>query len=189
VSAAGTTQAGDDNEADAAALRILEERAAQLAHNPETMSDAGLDVMLFRLGDEQYGVEMSALRATQPARGLTPVPSTPPHIAGVINVRGEIVTVLDLASILGLVRPPEEEQSYILLADGPEGQVGLLVDEVIGMHQVASEDIGAGLSGSGYTAGIAETRFSLLHLGQLFAKDSLVVDNDAAPAEGEGIGA
>jgi purine-binding chemotaxis protein CheW len=180
---------GADRDTDAAAQRILEERAVQLAHNLDAVPDAGLDVMLFRLGHEQYGVEMSALRATQPARGLTPVPSTPPQIAGVINVRGEIVTVLDLASILGIERPQEEGQAYVLLADGPEGQIGLLVDEVIGMHQVASTDIGAILSTSGLTAGIAETRFSLLQLGQLFARASLVVDDDATPGESEGAGA
>jgi purine-binding chemotaxis protein CheW len=118
------------------------------------------------------------------------VPSTPPHVAGVLNVRGEIVTVLDLASILGL--PPSSttdrattEQAYVLLADGPEGQVGLLVDEVVGMHQVAATDVRSALSTSGYASGIAEARFSLLHLTQLFSKARLVVDDDAAPESSE----
>jgi purine-binding chemotaxis protein CheW len=180
---------GEDNGAAAVAQRILEERAAHLARDPAAAPETGIDIMLFRLGSEQFAVEMSVLRATQPARSLTPVPSTPPHIAGVLNVRGEIVAVLHLAAVLGLASSPTDEQSYILLAEGPEGQVGLLVDEVIGMHQLSSSDVSATLSTSGYASAIGETRFSLLHLSQLFSKAQLIVDADAAPGSNGDAGA
>jgi purine-binding chemotaxis protein CheW len=169
----------------ALAQRLLDERAAQLARNPTITPETGTDVMLFRLGREQFAVEMSVLRATQPARGLTPVPSTPAHIAGVLNVRGEIVTVLDLGAVLGIARAPSDEDTYVLLADGPEGQVGLLVDEVVGMHQLSSTRVAATLSTSTYASAIGETRFSLLHLDHVFNKANLVVDDDAAPGSSE----
>jgi purine-binding chemotaxis protein CheW len=180
-----TANGNDEESAVVAAQRLLEERATQLARNAAAAPQAGIDVMLFRLGSEQFAVEMSVLRATQPSRGLTPIPSTPPHVAGVLNVRGEIVTVLDLASVLGVARDSTDEDTYVLLAEGPEGQVGLLVDEVMGTHQLVSSDVSTTLSMSGYASGIGETRFSLLHLSQIFSRAQLVVDDDAAPGSSE----
>jgi purine-binding chemotaxis protein CheW len=159
---------------------ILDERAVALARDPEAAPERWVDVMLFRHGGEEYGVELAELRATQPARGVTSVPGTPAHIAGVLNVRGEIVSVLDLAAVLGL-SGPRSETAHVLLADGPEGQVGLLVDEVLGVHEVPEASFSSTLTMTGFATSIGQTRFSMLRLADLFARASLVVDAEQAP--------
>jgi purine-binding chemotaxis protein CheW len=164
---------------DAVHQSVLDARAVALARDPEAAPQSSIDVMLFELGGEEYAVELSELRATQPAHGITSVPSTPPHIAGVLNVRGEIVTVLDLAAVLGLTGV-RSNNPHVLLADGPDGQVGLLVDGVLGVHEVPAESFSSTLA-TGYATSIGETRFSMLRLTELFGRANLVVDAEQSP--------
>src|SRR6267143_4216814 len=85
------------------AEQLLKRRAEQLAKLPLS-PDAGdeVEVLVCRLGGERYAVETRHLRAVQWTSGITPVPSTPGFVVGIVSVRGEIVTLLDLASMIGL---------------------------------------------------------------------------------------
>jgi purine-binding chemotaxis protein CheW len=125
-------------------------------------------VLRVRLGSEQYAVELRLLRAVQRATGLTPVPCTPPHVAGILNVRGEVVTVLALAAALGLrdAGPPPED-AQVLLVELPQVRTGLLVDEVLGVQRLARDRLDRALSGSDFVAGIAEAHTVFLDLERL----------------------
>src|SRR5467141_1805870 len=85
------------------AEQVLKRRAEQLAKLPLS-PDTGdeVEVLVCRLGGERYAVETRHLRAVQWASGITPVPCTPKFVVGIVSVRGEIVTLLDLASMIGL---------------------------------------------------------------------------------------
>src|SRR5712691_10318713 len=85
------------------AEQVLKRRAEQLAKLP-LVADAGdeVEVLVCSLGGERYAVETRHLRAVQWASGITPVPCTPAFVVGIVSVRGEIVTLLDLASMIGL---------------------------------------------------------------------------------------
>ena len=127
--------------------------------------------MRFRLHSEYYAVELRLLRAVQHAHGLTPIPCTPPFIAGVLNVRGEVVTVLALDVALGLIAARAERQNLppearVLLAEYQQAPVGLLVDEVFGMERIALQSLEQGLGGKDYVQGIADARTMLLDLEQ-----------------------
>src|SRR3712207_6129274 len=76
--------------------------AAESAETALREQAAGTEMLLCRLHDERYALELSLLSAVQPARGLAPLPCTPPFVAGILNVRGTVVAVLDLARCLGL---------------------------------------------------------------------------------------
>src|SRR5712691_7325937 len=82
---------------------VLKRRAEQLAKLPPS-AEAGdeVEVLVCSLGGERYAVETRHLRAVQWASGITPVPCTPRFVMGIVSVRGEIVTLLDLASMIGL---------------------------------------------------------------------------------------
>src|SRR5216684_8773873 len=82
---------------------VLKRRAEQLAKLPLSPdTDDEVEVLVCRLGEERYAVETRHLRAVQWASGITPVPCTPGFVVGIVSVRGEIVTLLDLASMIGL---------------------------------------------------------------------------------------
>lgn len=153
------------------AERTLRQRAEDLARTPHAETQAQTEMLVFRLGTEHYAVELSLLRAVHRAKGLTPVPCTPPHVAGVLNVRGEVISVLDLATALDLRAPPPAlEQAWVLLSDLPQGRVGLLVSEVVGQRSLALGALARPLSGRDFVWGIAEARIVVLRLGHLFAE-------------------
>src|SRR3982074_3980610 len=85
------------------AEEVLKRRAEQLAklrHAAEAGDE--VEVLVCSLGGERYAVETRHLRAVQWASGITPVPCTPGFVVGIVSVRGEIVTLLDLAAMIGL---------------------------------------------------------------------------------------
>ena len=81
------------------ATQILRARARVLAR-PRKQAPATetlLELLEFRLARERYAVEVRYVREVYPLKDLTPLPSTPPFVLGVVNVRGRILPVLDSA--------------------------------------------------------------------------------------------
>jgi purine-binding chemotaxis protein CheW len=160
-----------DGEGLPSAERTLLQRASDLARLPSTRADGDqADMLVFRLGDEQYAIEMYLLHAVQRTAGLTPVPCTPSYVAGILNVRGAILTVLDLAAALELVVAAQEAyEERVLLVDLPQGRVGLLVDEILGHRPFTLVELHPSLSSRPFMRGIAETRITVLDLEEFFA--------------------
>ncbi len=91
------------------------------------------DYVTFRIGEQLCGVEAVGVQQVFRLRGLTPVPLAPPEIAGVMSLRGRIITAVRARTRLGL--PPADESIAIGLEHDGDGY-GLLVDsvgEVIGL--------------------------------------------------------
>lgn len=153
------------------AERTLRERARRYAQGSAMVEDgAKAEVLRFRLRDEVYAIELRLMRKVQLARGLTPVPCTPPHVAGILNIRGDVVAVLDLANMLGLDSPiAPSERSRVLVVELAEMRVGLLVDEVLGDHLVTMDKLDRALSGRDFARGVAEASFVFLNLEQLLS--------------------
>jgi purine-binding chemotaxis protein CheW len=167
----------DEAQSDAV-TEVLRERARRLATvGAEAPREAGIALLIFLLESEQYGVPLTALRSIQPAQQLTAVPRTPPRIAGILNVRGEIVAVVDLAVVLGLRTASMPEHPQVVLVDGPDGQVGLLVDEIVGVRSIPTGDVEPSLTGMSSSLGIGESRVGLLNLAYLLAEERLAVDD------------
>lgn len=145
----------------------LSDQARRLAQVPPAAdASRALEVLVCRLGKEEYALELRLLHGVYPATGLTPVPCTPPFVAGLLNLRGEILTVLDLAAAIGLIG---SEQREVVLADTQLVRVGLLVDEVLGVRRIALDSLDRALTGGDSTRGIAEARTILLDLEALLA--------------------
>lgn len=161
-------------------VRTLQERAQRLARLPQaTERDAQTEVLVFRLGDEHYAIALRLLRLIQRATGLTPVPCTPAYIAGMLNVRGDVLTVIDLQAALGVpgpTTPPEHGQ--VLLAEVGRVRVGLRVDEVLGIRGFALEHLDPPLGSKDYAQGIAEASIVVLDLERILAADRFAVGEE-----------
>ncbi|MBI4495180.1 MAG: chemotaxis protein CheW [Chloroflexi bacterium] len=168
---------GARTEDDTWVQRTLRERARQYARLAQQVEDGEkTEALLFRLGDETCAVELRLLRKVQLAKGLTPVPCTPAYVAGILNVRGEVVTVLDLANTLGLGSARRSADSArVLLVELPGVRVGLLVDEVLGHRLIALDKLDRAFSGRDFARGIAEAKIVLLDLEHLLAGGRLDV--------------
>jgi purine-binding chemotaxis protein CheW len=86
-------------------------------------------LVVFRLGDRSYAIELDAVREILRPRATTRLPGAPAAVLGLVNVRGRIVTVVDLATALGLRAAPAPG-AVMLVEHGPK-LVGAAVDEVL----------------------------------------------------------
>ena len=145
--------------------------AAESAATDPSASAAGTEMLICRLHDERYALELSLLSAVQPARDLAPLPCTPAFVAGILNVRGTVVAVLDLARGLGLGGAAAETNGLVLLTDcaggGGQGQVGLLVHGVIETRHLMLDALVPSLSGDAAIRGLAEAGIVVLDLPTL----------------------
>lgn len=96
--------------------------------------------MLFRLGDRRYGIDLDAVREILPVRRATRVPGAPAYVAGLINVRGTIVTVLDLGARLDGNSSLAPDGSVILV-EHRQKVVGIAVAEVNDVMMIPTESI------------------------------------------------
>jgi purine-binding chemotaxis protein CheW len=105
---------------------------------------ANVDVVEFEFAGERYALDIALAREIVEMVPITPVPRAPPHIAGIINLRGEITTVLNLSTILGIsLGERREHQKIIILVSEAAGgsNVGIIVDDVLAVMQVAEDDV------------------------------------------------
>jgi purine-binding chemotaxis protein CheW len=94
----------------------------------EAQSPATLRLLLFAVAGTVYGCDIGAVREIVPLRRTTRLPGAPSHVRGLINLRGAIVTVIDLAVRLAGGSTPDE--GSVVLAEFGNKNVGIAVDEV-----------------------------------------------------------
>ncbi|MCS7308285.1 MAG: chemotaxis protein CheW [Aquificaceae bacterium] len=93
----------------------------------------------FYLENELFGVPLKEVVEISKLLPTVPVPFSPHLILGVVNVRGEIIPVIDLKTILRLSKKTEEER--VVLVESKKGKVGILVDKVVGVIRVEEEKL------------------------------------------------
>ena len=97
--------------------------------------------LTFALGGEEYGVEILKVQEIRGYTSITPIPNTPPHIKGVMNLRGAIVPVVDLRSTLAMPTTEYSPFSVIIVVTVGTRVMGLIVDAVSDVLDVARTDI------------------------------------------------
>ena len=108
----------------------LLQQAAVAAEAHEAREEPGIHLLLFTLGDESYAFPLERVREVVKPGPITPVPSIPEHILGVMNLRGEILPVLDPKRLLGVGVGTPTPQGRIIVVKAPGMSVGLLADGV-----------------------------------------------------------
>lgn len=97
----------------------------------------------FRLGEEEYAVDVAQVQEIVRLVSITPVPRSPDHVEGVINLRGRIVPVVDLALRLGLPKRERTSASRIVITQVGDRTVGMLVDAVSEVLRLPASQIEA----------------------------------------------
>ncbi len=106
----------------------------QQAEQRETVSQ----VVVFQLGKELYGADISVVLEVSPLLRVTKVPRTPTYIEGVTNLRGRVIPVVDLRKRLGLPVTAATKATRIAVAELEGGKVGMIVDAVVEVLRVPS---------------------------------------------------
>lgn len=164
--------------------RILEERARRLARPKATPSSPtqALELLVFFLGEERYGIETGAVVEVIPVRGLTPLPCVPDFVAGVIHHRGRILPVLDLKRLLGLQGRPVGGTDRVVALEVGAMSFGVLADAVAEVVRVPLEEVSPPpLGGGGHSLLRGMTREAVAVLdAEVLAGDPRLVINEGA---------
>ena len=95
----------------------------------------------FRLADEIYGINVMQVQEVLRMTDVAPVPGAPHFVMGIINLRGNVVTVLDTRKLLDLATSDITDSSRIMIIESGKVTVGLLVDSVAEVVNIALADI------------------------------------------------
>lgn len=121
---------------------VLELRARALARVPAKPDDAErFEILAFTLAGESYGIETRYVREVCPLKDLTPVPCTPSFVAGVMNLRGRILAIVDLRKFFELPARGLTELNRIIVLRGSDNEFGLLADSVEGIRSVTASEL------------------------------------------------
>lgn len=105
--------------------------------NPEK----DVELLSFRIGEQEYCVDIMSVREIRGWTKATPLPYSPPHVKGVINLRGTVLPVVDLSVRLGMPPIQGVEQNVIVVVSVGETTAGLLVDAVSDILTVPQEEM------------------------------------------------
>jgi len=100
-----------------------------------------LQVVIFRVGEDYLSCPISQVREIIQLEEVTPVPSTPPKIRGILNRRGEIITILDLPKVLNLGLNLSEAESQLMILYSENENIGIMVSEVTEIPTINTENI------------------------------------------------
>ena len=101
----------------------------------------GSQYLTFRLGDEEYGVEILKVQEIKGYTAITPVPNTPAYLKGVMNLRGTIVPVVDLRAKFGMEAAECTAFTVIIVLTVGTKVMGLIVDAVSDVLNIPKTDI------------------------------------------------
>ena len=146
---------------------ILIKRAKILAGeiSDEKPGEKSVHLVEFMLAGERYGIEAIYIREIFPLKELTPIPCTPPFITGVINVRQQIVSVIDIKKFFNLPESGITELNKVIILKTDDMEVGILADSITGIASIninGLQKLLPGLTdiGTEYLKGIAEGAFN-----------------------------
>ncbi|MCX7927057.1 MAG: chemotaxis protein CheW [Candidatus Omnitrophica bacterium] len=96
-------------------------------------------LVVFTLGEEEFGVDISQVREIVRLVQITYLPKAPAFIEGVVNLRGQVLPVIDLAKRLGVSSKERSEATRIIVVEVGENTVGMIVDSVSEVLRLSSE--------------------------------------------------
>jgi purine-binding chemotaxis protein CheW len=141
-----------------------------------------IQFVTFVLKDEVYGINVMQVQEVLRVSEIAPVPGAPPYVLGIINLRGNVVTVIDTRGRFGLPATDVDDASRIIVIESEKQVVGMLVDAVAEVVELQSEDIDVAPNvgneeSSRYIQGVATREDRLLILVDL---NKLLTDREWA---------
>ncbi|MEG4148102.1 chemotaxis protein CheW [Microcoleus sp. Pol12B5] len=170
---------------------IFQSRANHLRQRGEGENDTAINMSLavFVLNSEYFGIHLDLVREFTDINQVTPVPCTPDRIVGNINLRGEIVTLIDIRSVLNMSLNMSETANYLskaIVVEVADLVAGIVVDEILdiiylNVSEIAAVPAALHSANREYLRGTAiygEKMMAILNLQKLLTKGGVVVDEE-----------
>jgi purine-binding chemotaxis protein CheW len=168
-----------------AELAVLDARAEILAKRPAQSSDQGklLDCLEFQLSGESYAMEMSYISETLPLADFTPLFCTPSFVLGIINLRGRIISIIDLRRFFELPTVGLSDLNRVIVVTNGSMEFGVLADAILGMRSLPASELQpapAAFTGirEEFLAGVTADRLALLDMGKILADKRVQVHEE-----------
>ena len=161
--------------------RVLRERARMLAREPQTENNEEVIVVVeFLLAKECYGIESTLIREVYPLKEYTPLPGTPSFILGLMNVRGQILSITDIRKLFDLPEKGLTNLNRVIILKNHNREFGILADDIVGMRTIALGNLQTSLPtltgiGAEYLKGVTPDRMVVLEGHKLLNDDRLLV--------------
>ena len=123
----------------------MAETIAQTEQSGKALLEKEGKYLTFALAHEEYGLEIIKVREIIGYMDITAVPQTPEHVKGVINLRGQVIPVIDLRANFGMETTDVTEETCIIVVETSQGgrkfSTGIVVDRVQEVLDIAGENI------------------------------------------------
>jgi purine-binding chemotaxis protein CheW len=157
-----------------------------------TTREATREVLVFVLGGEEYCVDILKVQEIRGYEKVTPIPSAPAYLKGVVNLRGAIVPVIDLRVKFGMAEPRYDSFTVVVILRLAGRVVGIVVDGVSDVVQLAASDVKAApqlgaMVDSSFLAGLAtqnERMILLLDIEKFLSSGEMNLINQVAESAG-----
>lgn len=174
-----TMPAGDEQK------KILLARAQALARQPAKEESAAerIEIIEFILAYERYGIEVSYIGEVYPLKDLTRIPCTPPFVLGVMNVRGKILSVIDMRKFFELPDKGLSDLNKVIIIHSDTMEFGILADAILGVRMLSLHHLLPSLPTltdirSDYLKGVTEDRLVVLDGGKILSDRGIVVHEE-----------
>lgn len=164
--------------------KLLKARAMALAKKPEKKEASDyIEVVEFLLASERYCIQSAYVSEVYPLKELTPVPCTPKFVAGIINVRGRIISVIDIKIFFELPEKGISDLNKVIIIHNRVMEFGILADAVLGAGQIPLRDIQPSLPTltgirAEYLKGVTKERLVVLDGEKLLADNNIIVHEE-----------
>jgi purine-binding chemotaxis protein CheW len=144
-----------------------------------------IGIVVFSLAAEAYAIESVFVREVYPLKDFTPLPGVPSYILGIINVRGQILPVIDLKKFFNLPEKGLGDLNKVIILCDDLMEFGILADVVHGTRTVDSEDIQnvpLTVSGIGedYIKGVTTENLIILNAENILNDKKIIVNQETA---------
>src|SRR6478736_6219180 len=105
------------------------------------MKDNAREMLVFKLGSEEYGVDILKVQEIRGYEKVTPIPSAPAYLKGVVNLRGTIVPVIDLRVKFGMNEPRYDAFTVVVILRLAQRVIGVVVDGVSDVVALTEKEV------------------------------------------------
>jgi purine-binding chemotaxis protein CheW len=164
---------------------ILRARARFLARErrgEKELSKSPLEVVEFLLASEHYGIELKYIREIHALTEFAPLPGTPAFVLGLTNVRGQILSVIDIKKLFDLPEKGLTDLNKVIVVRTHQMELGILADAVLGVRAIGRNELRTSLPTltgirAEYLKGITKDPLVVLDVEKILSDEKIVVND------------
>lgn len=165
---------------------LLKARAQALAveTKDETAQKESVEIVVFSLASETYGIGSTFIREVYPLKDFTTLPGTPAFVIGIVNVRGQIISVIDLKKFFNLPEKGLGELNKVIIIRNERMEFGILADIIHGTRSISLEEIQTppvstvGI-GAGYLKGVTNDHIIILDAEKILEDENIIIHQES----------